>query len=67
MPVQTIEELKEKWVNGYKPDQSDFADLFDTIGNGSDGSAETLLLGQKKETLSTTIDLSQIKFDGGRE
>ncbi len=64
MPVQTIEELKEKWVNGYKPDQSDFADLFDTIGNGSGGGAEALLLGQKKETLSTIIDLSQIKFDG---
>ena len=31
MPVLTIQELKNKWVNGFIPDQNDYVDLFDTI------------------------------------
>ena len=31
MAKLTLAQLKEKWITGYIPTQSDFADLFDTI------------------------------------
>ncbi len=45
MAVKTIAELKTLWINGFIPDEDDYADLFDTLeARGTSGSFTPIAL-----------------------
>lgn len=64
MAIKKIEELKEIWVNGYKPTEKDFADVFDTIESlKAKESPSFKILGEEVISLSTTINASKLNGD----